>query len=66
MAFAFECKRCGYQQAAHDFPDDYPNVCRSYISPNAKAEAELWEENNRQLQDIERRRRLANGIPDNL
>lgn len=42
MAHEFECKRCGYQEAAHEFPQDYPGVCRSYLSPDKRAEKRLW------------------------
>lgn len=43
MAHGFNCKRCGFQEASHDFPDDYPGICRSYVSPDKLAEKKMWE-----------------------
>lgn len=43
MAHSLECVECGWQEAAHDFPQDYKGVCRCYVSPDPEWEAREWE-----------------------
>src|SRR5262245_21159804 len=44
MAFEFECKRCGHQEATHAYRDQYPGCCKRYVSPNRRLERKLWAE----------------------
>lgn len=58
MAHGFDCKRCGSCESAHDFPDDYPGVCQSYVSPDAVAEGIMWDiiqGNNNQIEALKRK-----------
>jgi hypothetical protein len=42
MAHGLECKRCGHQEAAHDYPNNYPRVCGCYVSPDKRFENRMW------------------------
>lgn len=61
MAHGLECTRCGYQEAAHDFPNDHPGVCRSYVSPAPTFERTEWDRirSTERERDMEKRRRMG-------
>jgi hypothetical protein len=66
MAHGFRCKRCGGQQTEHLYPLDYPGVCKFYVSPDPRAEREMWQIERGEKLESETRKRRASGIADDL
>jgi len=44
MAHGIRCQRCGHQEAEHAYPKQYTGVCKYYVSPDPKAEQQIWDD----------------------